>query len=282
MKGVILIVAALLAFLFLTAEKLSEDGRAGYTGSPGETTCSVTSCHDTFGTNTGPGSVSATCNMVNWKYEPFTTYTISIKVAQAGVQLFGFGVEILNSTNNNSGNLIVTDLVHTQIKSRLVSGVNRRNVVHTLGGGASNDSMIFTFDWTSPDTSEGVITMYFAGNASNSSGTESGDRIYSSSEIIMPASGIGINKITLVDGVSVFPNPVTDKIIIHYNLQKSEPVNILLFSVDGSHSWNLLSSQKAAGENNDLLQIPDDCNPGLYLLSIETPSGSFKKKILVN
>ena len=133
-------IGALLIIITFTAEFMNENGRAGYTGSPGEVTCNTTGCHNSFTLNSGGGTISATSTLINWIYEPLTNYTINIKVSKTDVLLFGFGAEILTSSNNNAGTIVATDAVHTQLKSRLVNGIIRKNIVHKLNGGISQDS----------------------------------------------------------------------------------------------------------------------------------------------
>jgi hypothetical protein len=281
-RSIILTLTVLAVFISLTAAMMDENGKAGYTGSPGEVTCNTTNCHNSYALNSGGGSVSATCTMVNWKYEPLTTYTIQVKVAKSGVHLFGVGVEILDASNNNAGTITVTDAVHTQIKTRTVSGVARRNLVHKLNGGAGTDSVIFSFNWTSPDTTTGPITMYYAGNATNANGNESGDYIYTGSQAITPSTGNKVAEIVTVDGFSVFPNPVNKNFTIHYSLNKSENVNVKLYDLHGALVSVLLNEDRQSGENNDYVALPAACTTGVYLLSIESPSGRVSKKLIVN
>jgi len=281
-RHIFFIIVFSVLFIALTAGMMDDNGRAGYTGSPGEATCNTTNCHNSFVLNTGGGSISATSSMNNWTYDPLTTYTISIKVAKSGVALFGVGVEILTSANNNAGTITVTDAAVTQIKSRVVAGVTRRNLVHTLNGGASQDSMTFDFSWTSPDTTAGPVTMYFAGNASNSSSSRTGDYIYTSTRVISPSSGNSAGEFKMVDSFSVFPNPANKFIALHYTLQKNENVRIKLCDLQGKFMVLLLDENKPAGSNDDVISLPGNFPDGLYLLRIESSSGRFNKKLMIS
>jgi len=98
------------------------------------------------------------------------------------------------TTNNgtlsalNGGTLNITDATHTQIKSATVSGVSRRNVVHTLDGGANPSSMTFNFSWTAPAAGTGPVTFYFAGVAADGDGNESNDYVYKSNQVFTEAT----------------------------------------------------------------------------------------------
>jgi hypothetical protein len=274
-------ILCLAACFILTSALMDDNGRAGYTGSPGETTCNITQCHNSFAINSGGGSVTATSTMNNWVYAPNTTYTISIKVAKTGVHLFGLGCELLTYANTNAGTIVITNS-HNQIKTRTVSGVSRKSVVHTLNGGASQDSMIFTFNWTSPDTSTGIITMYFCGNAANANTMPTGDYIYSNSQVITPLSSTtGIADIPAGDIFSVYPNPVSDKINLHFTLKSKEMVKANLTDLSGRKSFVLFNKELPEGTNTISCEVPEGCS-GIYILSLESPSGRSCKKISIN
>ncbi len=272
----------LVLFVTLTAGLMDDNGRAGFTGSPGEITCNTTNCHNSFVLNSGSGSISVTSNMINWVYEPLTNYTINIKVAKTGVQLFGFGVEILNRLNNNAGTLVITNAARTQFKSRSVGSIIRKNIVHQLNGGSSQDSVIFSFDWIAPDTSTGILTMYFSGNATNSSGSPSGDYIYNSSQTITPSGGNAVKNMVVANPFTVFPNPASTNIHLLFYLPKNEMVEIKLYDMQYSFVHQLMKNYHPAGENNVSISLPSDCRSGLYLLSIESSSGRESRKIMIN
>ena len=283
MKQKILVILILsIVFITLTSGIMNDSGRAGYTGSPGETTCNTNSCHNSFTLNSGGGSITATSNMNNWTYEPFTTYTINIKIVKAGLPLFGIGVEILSSTNANAGTIVATDALHTQIQTRLVNAVNRQNLVHKLNGGRSQDSITFTFNWISPDVASGNVTLYFVGNASNNNGSRLGDFIYNSSQVITASAGDKINEISSVDPFSVYPNPANNNVSLHYTLPKKEPVTVKLYDMRGALVYLLMKEDRSSGVNNDNLLLPSDCKNGIYILTIESASGRQSIKLMVN
>ena len=276
--SIILLSACIIA---LSSAVLTDNGKAGYNGAPGEVTCNTTNCHNSFALNSGGGSVVATCNMVNWKYDPMTTYTISIKVARTGNHLFGVGAEILNNVNDNAGMLTITDAVHTQIKTRTVSGISRRNVVHTLNGGNFQDSAVFTFNWTSPDTTAGPLTMYFSGNAANGTGSPAGDYIYTATQQIFPSTGNSINQIKTSDDVRIYPNPANEKFYVHYNTPKNESFKVFLYDLKGAKQIELLSKISDTGENNDVIPLPDNLPAGVYFIRLESPSMNKIQKLIV-
>jgi hypothetical protein len=140
--------------------------------------------------------------------------------------------------------------------------------------------MIFTFNWTSPDTTAGNLTLYYAGNATNASGTPAGDYVYTGSHLITPASGTGLERIDGDYAFRVFPNPAKQTINVHYTAWKNEPAEISLFDLGGRCllSFPVLGG---AGEHLEKLTLPANLSPGTYFISFKTPTEGHSKKILV-
>lgn len=172
-----MLLALPLVTIIMTSSILSDNGKAGKTGSPGELTCR--DCHSDFAANSGGGSITITnTGMTNWQYVPGQTYPITVTVARTGSTVFGLGVECLTAANANAGTFIMTSPAQTQIKTVTVSGVVRNNVVHQLNAGHTNNTKSFTFNWTAPAAGTGTVKFYFAGIAGDFSGDEAGDYVY--------------------------------------------------------------------------------------------------------
>src|ERR1700758_4492961 len=105
MKKLIFIsVIVVVAITQIASITLHSNGIAGYNNSPGEITC--TSCHVTYPLNSPGGNVTIsapTCS--NYNYIPGQTYTVNVKIARAGIYLFGFSFEALDSIGANAGTL---------------------------------------------------------------------------------------------------------------------------------------------------------------------------------
>jgi HYR domain/Secretion system C-terminal sorting domain len=170
-----------LSMILVSHTTVSEIGRAGSTGAPGESTCA--SCH---GGALG-GSAKLTSDIPLSGFVPGATYNMTLTVSQAGQPLFGMGLEALNTASTtNAGNLTAGN--GTQI---LMKGT-RQNVTHTFGGGATSlGSKAFTFTWTAPAVAGPTVTFYYAGLAANGNGVEdAGDNTYSGFEIFSPQTAV--------------------------------------------------------------------------------------------
>ncbi len=266
-KQALLYASAILIFIITTSEILSSNGKAGYTGSPNESTCIT--CHSGSPLNSGGGSITITTNIPNDQYAPNITYQITVTVSQNNVSLFGFGCEALTATNNNGGTLIITDAGSTTLKTVLKNGVNRNNVVHTVLGGANTNSKAFTFNWKAPSNNVGNITFYAAGNAANSNNASSGDFIYSTSKIITPDPATGIAEETIETGLSVFPNPIKNTFSVKLSSEaghESSP-KFNLFNLNGAIVKEL-NIQNTSFEVKNYSFNRDDIASGIYLLQV--------------
>lgn len=261
-----LLALAVPATVVLTAGAMSDDGRAGRTGSPGETTCH--NCHNDFTANSGGGSVVlGSTNMTGWEYVPGTNYHMTATVSRAGNQLFGIGLEALSASNTNAGTLVITDAESTQIKNAVVNGVSRRNVVHTLNGGVGNGSKTFQFDWNAPSSNIGNVTFYFAGVAANGDGNEEvGDYVYNSSQVVTPALNTGMEDLSLDAVIRVQPNPVTDRIILSYGLAAADRVTADLYDVSGALVRSLVNAERGSGRHVETITGLSDLPPGVLML----------------
>jgi hypothetical protein len=113
-------------------------------------------------------------------------YPITVRVEDPGEDRMRWGFQLSARTQGGAqaGTLSPTD-GFTQLAEtfNLIQYINHteEGTRPGMGGGAD-----FVFNWTAPDTSAGPIVFHAAGNASNSSGDEFGDRIYTTSLNVPP------------------------------------------------------------------------------------------------
>jgi hypothetical protein len=242
-----------------------ENGKAGKTGSPGETTCAESGCHTGTAVNSGPGSVTINCsNMMNWEYVPGQQYTISVTVAENTKNLFGLGVEALKSNGDNAGTLVAG--TGTQIKTKTVSGFVRKNIVHNTNTGAGTNSHTFTFIWNAPTTDVGDVTFYVAGNATNNNGSDSGDHIYTISQVATAAVGVYEIENEKLD-FTLYPNPTENQLNISYKLPTASNVSIKVFDTRGVLIKTLSSNNQPAGTIQQTYDMTD-LSAGIYMFQI--------------
>jgi len=280
MKKITIIILLFTGFAFVSAI-MKEDGRAGVTGSPGESTCNTSGCHTGNAINAPGGSIAISApTMPGWEYIPGQVYPINVTVARQGITLFGFGFEALRSTGANAGTLSITNAVQTKILTAVVGGNVRTNVVHKTNGGASFNSHTFTFNWTAPVTGTGTITFYSAGNAANNNGGTSGDFIYNTSQIVTESTS-GLEDVANNFSMQVYPNPVIDKMDIRFTIDEPSFVEIKLIDIQGKNIAEIISVPLPAGDQvihyNKASTIP----PGVYYLLMTIDNHQMVKRIAV-
>jgi hypothetical protein len=93
----------------------------------------------------------------------------------------------------------------------------------------------------------------------------------------------GIYDSYLNGGLSVYPNPVRNKLNIDYELLQSAPVNIELYDVMGQKVAEFFNGEQIPGEYQTSYQLPKNItNNGLYILKFTVDGNIFMSKILVN
>lgn len=266
------ILISLLPFIFillLTGENLSDDGRAGYTGSPGESDC--TNCHSSFPVNTGGGSITLqNPGMPANEYVPGQSYTLSVTVTRSSNNLFGFGFEALNSINDNAGTLVITDPAATQIKTRVVTGITRRNVVHQLNAGSMSGSKTFNFSWTAPASGTGPVNFYFAGVAADGNGNDNNDYVYKSSLTVDE----------FICSTPPQPSAITGNTVSCTG--SSHTYSVGTVSGATSYTWNLPSGWTGASSTNSITVVTGNSSGNISVSANNLCGSSLPSTLLVN
>lgn len=285
-KTTIAIVAAitLAGFATMSFDVLDDNGKAGRTGAPGETTC--TGCHTGSVINDGNGSVviSSPDLGASWEYMTGDTYTINVTVSRVGAPLFGFDLVCLTGSTpaQNGGTLVVTNSAETHIMNATVSAVVRKNMTHQLNAGLASGSKTFTFEWIAPTTNVGNVTFYCTGNAANNNGAKTGDHIYSTSQVVTPAVGASVAAIeNLTRTFNVFPNPASENIFVNYNVAIGERVDFTLMTLDGKSVGPVYTFQGTGDRTTSMLSLPTDLATGIYFIRMESGSNNSIQKVVL-
>jgi len=251
---------------------------AGYCGSVvNSSTCSY--CH-----SGGPNTVQAgwiTSNVPVSGYVPGTTYTITATATYSGRSKFGFEISPQNTAGTYLGTCVITDATNTQL---IVGTGSRRYMTHkTAGTTGTANSHTWTFNWTAPAAGSGGVTFYGAFLCTNSNNSSSGDLTYKSSlalnEDITTTDDQNIPSV--MDHISVYPNPATDYINLHYRLEKKERVEIDLLDLTGRQVASTVNENDAPGVYEKRIAFPFNINSGIYFLQISTESGISTERVLI-
>ena len=174
----------LLACIALAVGKLTSYSSgffgSGYTGSPGNNGMTCASCHAGSPVTVAQGGI--TSNIPATGYIPGQSYTITITAQHPTFNTFGFMLTAETSTGAKAGTWTVTSN-----ETQLTAGGSY--VAHTSSGiSGSNNSKIWTVQWTAPSPGVGAVTFYASINRANGNFATSGDQIQTASLTVSQAS----------------------------------------------------------------------------------------------
>lgn len=235
------------------------------TGSPGDGT-NCTSCH-TGSASSQAGLITSTIPMTG--YVPGQTYTITGSITTSGKTKFGFQVSPQNASGDLKGTMTVTNSTNTQLIS---SG---KYITHKFSGtNFSSGTATWSFDWTAPAAGSGDVTFYGSFNSTNSSSTTTGDIISLSSLTVSEDLTTGIADMgEELNVISVYPNPVTDKIFVKNTADANAVMDVSILDVNGK-----VVKQSGNLQNNQAIDLTELAN-GYYMVRIETSEGTLIKRI---
>ena len=164
------------------------------TGNAADGGLNCSACHSTFGSaNSGTGHVSVS----TVSYIPGQKQSITVTVEDPDAQRWGFQITARYRSNENveAGAFVPNPLI------RVRCDPDGRNA--PCGGGkefveqtapytqlGTRGSGKFTIEWIAPERDYGEVVFYAAGNAANGDGTNNGDHIYTTSNVIRAACNV--------------------------------------------------------------------------------------------
>ena len=166
--------------LVQTVSSFSGGPPGGYTGAPGEQTC--TACH---AQNSGPGLFAISAPGT---YVPGQTYQLQVNHATTDPSRLRWGFELtaLDGTNSAAGTF-----ANTSNFTQWIGENGRFYIEHTFEGtfGGQTGGAQWTFNWIAPSEDVGTVVFYAAGNQANNNGSSSGDQIYTATASANPGGG---------------------------------------------------------------------------------------------
>jgi hypothetical protein len=241
---------------------LNSGGKAGNTGSPGESTCGA--CHSGGSSTVAGASISATPQFSNNQYIPGQTYTVSVIALAVGFNSYGFGCEILNAANNNN----IGTMQNPGAGVQLLNAFNgRMNATHTAP--KAGNPVIFSFEWVAP--ASGTANIYACVNAVNGNGGTSGDLVLTTSVSLSPANTSGINdlKKNAVE-LNVYPIPFANELNIKVHSENSlSNVKAIIYDFHGKKVFESENFNLSVGENKMKLDLTE-LDGNIFTLKLES------------
>lgn len=95
------------------------------------------------------------------------------------------------------------------------------------------------------------------------------------------SSIVGLDDLSPVSNLTIFPVPVVNDFTVNMGIETASNISFNLFSVDGRMVAQLEKGMYPAGDNTQLLSLPENTASGIYLLHIQTSESTLTKKIVV-
>lgn len=262
-KKITTIVLTLIALSTTTAFVRYQNGIAGYTNAPGEVSCNA--CHSGGSSAAAGTTISALPSFTNNEYVAGQNYTITVDLAAAGFSQFGFGCEILNGSNSNSGSMHTAG---TGVK--FLNSGSRKNAVHTAPKSGTG-GVSFSFEWTAPSNGD-AATFYVAGNAVNGNSNTSLDFPMTPVTLeVLPAPAtepVGIKEqSSALNRIAVYPNPASDLTQVSFYLTETQTTQVELIEMNGRLVRNFESREQGPGLHTQTLDLHGIAS-GVYFIKV--------------
>lgn len=164
----------------------SDGAPAGYSGAISDFQQNCSECHSTSasGFNFAPEVTITSELLENEDYELGESYYIAIVANSVGVERFGFQACMENEFGYKVGELVLSDVIHTQLVD------NGNYITHTELGSVGSGVKTWVFNWIAPDEPVGAITLHTSVLFSNNNGLTTGDEfVYTSMSFSEPEYG---------------------------------------------------------------------------------------------
>ncbi|PYS54949.1 MAG: hypothetical protein DMG13_06075 [Acidobacteria bacterium] len=136
-----------------------------------------TQCHRTNPLNSGNGSVRLEGLPSMWV--PGDVYSLRVVVTHETARRWGFQLSSTGSNGEQAGDLLPGPDGRTAVQTATVNGSQVQFIQHTSLGSTIDGPNTFEFSYRAPiSASAGVIRFHLAGNATDGSGTNTGDFVY--------------------------------------------------------------------------------------------------------
>lgn len=249
---------------------LNSNGKAGFTGSPGEAKCS--NCHSGGSAGVFGSSLSAVPAFTNNQYLPDSVYTVTLQANAGTFTKFGLALECLNVSSANTGTL-----QNLSPGTALANAANgRKNIIHTSPLLANNGQMQISFTWKAPSAGAGLSTFYYCLNAVNGNNNTSGDFVFSNA-ISLTEGSINTNTTGIGQNTSAFDFYAYQN-IIHFKSVAADawPLQLRVFALNGC----VLAHKTIAQHSTSWTLGEEIQTSGFYSVRLESATGQKLQKLI--
>lgn len=265
--------AILLFFVALVSFEIyaMSGGGLNFNGAPEENNC--TGCHTGVANSDSKGSISINVEGNPTQYITGQTYNVSVTVNYPGRNRFGFAFDVRKKG--------VAFLPMGSLSAAENSGVGARGyVTHESNSIDASNTKTWTFKWTAPQTKDTVV-FYASGIAANNDKDNIGDQTYTTSKTLLPNLSNSIKESSMIVWKDIFPNPVSDKIALQFNVNRKSNYQIELLDNKGVVKEMLFNAEMEVGEQQLDLSLKGIYAPGVYFVRVLTGNALLIKKIAI-
>ncbi len=94
-----------------------------------------------------------------------------------------------------------------------------------------------------------------------------------------PAFNIGLEELSNVSALNVFPNPATDEVSVSFNVTAASDVTVEVLDMTGKVLETVIDAANVTGMQNSSVNIADYA-AGMYMVNITTNEGSIQRKFV--
>ncbi len=255
------------------------------TNAPGELTCNRSPCHTGSPLDSGPGDLTFHIAGAEEGYMPGETYDVTVTMAQAGIERFGFQTLALHDLDTtNAGTWTVTDELRTRISSGILQYEGRKYMTYRYAGTTpfAPSQGQWSFQWTAPETNTGPVTFYSAAVAANNDGTDQGDLAYTLQHTLAPSifASIGDRGPQRMH-VHLFPNPVSDEVQVSYTTTTMGTTSIHISDPIARTSELLMRNMDTPGEHQVRMDLKGRFAAGAYLITVTNNGAVSSHKLII-
>lgn len=262
-----IILASIAIILSLFHKSYSNPGGSpgNYTGGPGDGTCAASGCHTGTTPINNSSHVTLSTNIPAYGWTEGQTYTFTLTLSLTGNSKSGFQIGTFGGSD------VGTFIASTDAKIQ-TSG---KRATHKSSSNTGTNGRSWTFDWTAPSSSSvDSLSFYYAVNACNGNGNESGDVTHLGHTTIY-RNVTGINEKSTSTVFQVYPNPIQTGSNLHISSKDLLQGHIYIYDLKGS-----MMLSKSFQNNQEELNT-SSFNKGVYILKIQTPKKTQEQQILV-
>lgn len=230
-------------------------GALAVTPRAAEPTCRQAGCHGDLALNL-PGATLQILDVPD-TYWPDSVYTLRVRMtstfAPVGVgRRWGFQLTAVNAANGDSAGSFAPLNNTTQAIAGTGSWTFRRYIEHTSTGTlqGNNGPVEWQFRWKAPGGNVARVYFFAAGNASDNSGTNNGDHIYTARDTSDLSPNVGAPSAPRAGvALAAAPNPARGSTTVRFLLAQPADVSLDVLDVQGRIVRALVRGERGAGSH---------------------------------